>query len=172
MEFFGKFDWPKVVELFPVYIAAIGSLALLGATFWQVMTARKDASNRAAFQYYTDLSNSAEYAKLRKDVASFCRGDEDAALLFDNPASNSVKISTINDFIDHRENLAIAILNGGVSEEYSKLILKSLFLKEWENLETYIKRLRNEVGDQSVGGAIQKLAERWQSLPQKNAEVS
>ena len=155
------FNIEKFIELFPVYVGAFGAIALLWATYLQVKSAKKDASKRAAFEYFNQEAQSEEAAALEAYLNGLKINHADSEELFGLAASNPEANIKVSLYVRQLNMLAMGILNKGICEDFAKEYACDHLISEWQYFENYIIRLRQYTSNPNIGGALEKVAVKW-----------
>ena len=172
MEFFGNFDWPTFVELFPGYVAAFATVLAVVVAYSQIRGARKEASERDALKSLDEMSSSlqwqstrTEFVYLRKQLdRNIIEYDEFIKKVVDRDYQDDDFKAVFQAFravMNNYELTAIGIRRGSLAEDVYKDFRRGVLIHDWRVMLPVVKAIREQENNPRVFENIEWLVDRW-----------
>jgi hypothetical protein len=166
-----------VLQLIQTVVVAAGAVGASTIAVLAIQANREIARNRATLDYIERTESTAYYQEISKTFHSFRsnpKGFSDILNPADEPAKQLRR--AVVQYINHYENLSIAIQFGTLSEEMYYRAFRGALVADWELAEPFITHLRT-----TARGPIKPsprafvefewLARRWQGTEASQGHI-
>ena len=130
------FSLVKFIELFPVYVAGFGAIALLYVTMKEVKKSRDDSKKRAMLEFLYDEYKDDTLINNRQEYFRIFRLVKEPATLLTKKSPLNLDAHVLREFLNRREFISNAIISGVLCEDTARYMVGQSFVSEWMYLKS------------------------------------
>lgn len=162
----GSFDITPILTAIGVFVTAIGVLiAAIG-----VWISTENAKKRATIDLILAERNDEKLQEAMAKVNEMAKSEDNIFAIYanDNKDEDTAKQRAyIIKLLNQREFVSAGVLGGALHEKMYKSSSYSMFLRDWDNLQSFIYELRIKRNKETIFQEFECLAKRWKNKPLK-----